>query len=56
MSLSDKTREIIDKVCENFEWNETKRIEARFAGVVSQDGRKNIDVSEVAEDDKDLEL
>lgn len=45
MSLSDKTREIIDEVCENFEWNETKRIEARFADVVAQEGRKYIDVS-----------
>lgn len=44
MSLSDKTRETIDRVCANFEWNETKRIEARFADVVAQEGRKNIDV------------
>ena len=46
MSLSDKTQETIDKVCENFEWNETKSIEVRFADVVAQEGRKHIDVSE----------
>lgn len=46
MSLSDKTQETIDRVCANFEWNETKRIEARFADVVAQEGRKTIDVSE----------
>lgn len=36
MSLSDKTQETIDRVCANFEWNETKRIEARFADVELQ--------------------
>lgn len=55
MSLSDKTQETIDRVCANFEWNETKRIEARFADVVAQEGRKTIDVPEAVEDDKDLE-
>lgn len=55
MSLSDNTQDTIDRICANFEWNETKRIEARFVDVVAQEGRKNIDVPEVAEDDKDLE-
>lgn len=54
MSLSDKTRETIDKVCENFEWNETKRIEARFADVVAQEGRKNIDVPEAENDGQEM--
>lgn len=56
MSLSDKTRETIDKVCENFEWNETKRIEARFADVVAQEGRKHIDVSEAENDGQEMEF
>lgn len=54
MSLSDKTRETIDKVCENFEWNETKRIEARFAAV-EQAERKTVDDIEADEKDNDLE-
>ena len=56
MSLSDKTREIIDEVCSNFEWNETKRIEARFADVVAQEGRKHIDVSEAENDGHEMEF
>nr|DAF27987.1 MAG TPA: hypothetical protein [Caudoviricetes sp.] len=56
MSLSDKTRETIDKVCENFEWNETKRIEARFADVVAQEGRKHIDVPEAENDGQEMEF
>ena len=56
MSLSDKTRGIIDRVCANFEWNETKRIEARFADVVAQEGRKHIDAPESNVDGTDIEL
>lgn len=56
MSLSDKTRETIDKVCENFEWNETKRTEARFADVVAQEGRKHIDVFEADNDGQEMEF
>lgn len=56
MSLSDKTREIIDEVCEHFEWNETKRIEARFADVVAQEGRKNIDVPEAENDGQEMDF
>lgn len=56
MSLSDKTRETIDKVCENFEWNETKRIEARFVDVVAQEGRKHIDVPEAENDGHEMEF
>lgn len=56
MSLSDKTQETIDRVCANFEWNETKRIEARFADVVAQESRKHIDVSEAENDDNEMEL
>lgn len=54
MSLSDKTRETIDKVCENFEWNETKRIEARFAAV-EQAERKIIDAPACDNDDNEME-
>lgn len=54
MSLSDKTQETIDKVCENFEWNETKRIEARFAAV-EQAERKIIDAPECDNDDNEME-
>lgn len=56
MSLSDKTRETIDKVCANFEWNETKRIEARFADVVTQESRKNIDEPESNVDGQEMEF
>lgn len=56
MSLSDKTQETIDRVCANFEWNETKRIEARFADVVTQEGRKNIDVPESNVDGQEMEF
>lgn len=56
MSLSDKTQETIDSVCANFEWNETKRIEARFADVVEQEGRKHIDVSEAENDGQEMEF
>ncbi|MBS6285832.1 MAG: hypothetical protein KH433_00210 [Campylobacter concisus] len=56
MSLSDKTQETIDRVCANFEWNETKRIEARFADVVAQEGRKHIDVSEAENDGQEMEF
>lgn len=55
MSLSDKTRETIDEVCSNFEWNETKRIEARFADVVAQEGRKIIDAPACDNDDNEME-
>lgn len=54
MSLSDKTRETIDKVCENFEWNEVTQAESMSADRV-RGCRKNIDVPEVDGDDKDLE-
>lgn len=55
MSLSDKTQETIDEVCENFEWNETKRIEARFAAV-EQAERKIIDTPACDNDDNEMEL
>lgn len=54
MSLSDKTRETIDRVCANFEWNETKRIEARFA-IVEQAERKIIDAPACDNDDNERE-
>ena len=54
MSLSDKTRETIDRVCANFEWNEIKRIEARFAAV-EQAERKIIDAPACDNDDNEME-
>ena len=54
MSLSDKTQETIDRVCANFEWNETKRIEARFAAV-EQAERKIIDAPACDNDDNEME-
>ena len=56
MSLSDKTQETIDRVCANFEWNETKRIEARFADVVAQEGCKTIDAPEAENDGQEMEF
>lgn len=53
MSLSDKTRETIDEVCANFEWNEIKRIEARFAAV-EQAERKIIDAPACDNDDNEM--
>lgn len=55
MSLLDKTQETIDRVCANFEWNETKRIEARFAAV-EQAERKIIDAPECYNDSQEMDF
>ena len=49
MSLSDKTREIIDEVCEHFEWNEVTQAESMSADRV-RGCRKNIDAPEFEND------
>lgn len=55
MSLSDKTRETIDKVCENFEWNEVTQAESMSADMVCG-RRKTIDAPECENDDNEMEL
>ena len=55
MSLSDKTRETIDKVCENFEWNEVTQAESMSADMV-RGRRKNIDAPDFENDCSDIEL
>ena len=49
MRLSDKTQETIDKVCENFEWNEVTQAESMSADRV-RGCRKNIDAPEAERD------
>ena len=55
MRLSDKTREIIDEVCEHFEWNEVTQSESMSADRV-RGCRKTIDISEPENDDNGFEL
>lgn len=55
MSLSDKTRDTIDKVCENFEWNEVTQAESMSADMV-RGRRKTIDAPECENDGTDIEL
>ena len=55
MSLSDKTRETIDKVCENFEWNEVTQAESMSADMV-RGRRKTIDVPECENDGQEMEF
>lgn len=55
MSLSDKTQEIIDEVCEHFEWNEVTQEESMSVDRV-RGCRKNIDVPEAENDGTDMEL
>jgi hypothetical protein len=55
MSLSDKTREIIDEVCEHFEWNEVTQEESMSADRV-RGCRKNIDVPEAENDGQEMEF
>lgn len=55
MSLSDKTREIIDEVCENFEWNEVTQSESMSADMV-RGCRKNIDAPECENDGQEMDF
>lgn len=55
MSLSDKTRETIDKVCENFEWNEVTQAESMSADMV-RGRRKTFVEPECENDGSDIEL
>jgi len=55
MSLSDKTREIIYEVCENFEWNEVTQAESMSADRV-RGCRKHIDVPKAENDGMEMEF
>ena len=55
MSLSDKTRETIDEVCEHFEWNEVTQAESMSTDRV-RGCRKNIDAPEVENDGQEMEF
>lgn len=55
MSLSDKTRETIDKVCEHFEWNEVTQAESMSVDRV-RGCRKNIDVPEFENDGMEMDF
>ena len=55
MSLSDKTQETIDRVCEHFEWNEVTQAESMSADRV-RGCRKNIDVPESNVDGQEMEF
>ena len=54
MSLSDKTREIIDEVCEHFEWNEVTQAESMSADMV-RGRRKTFVEPECENDDNEME-